>query len=88
MDHSFLSALILLLLVLAFYGLWLLYSGPEHSTFGAKGFAEWLGLFLWGFGAQVVALSFRDISFTLRQGEILGLYAVSCGTQQHNLPLP
>lgn len=55
---------ILLLLVLAFYGLWLLYSGPEHSTFGAKGFAEWLGLFLWGFGAQVVALSFRDISFT------------------------
>lgn len=55
---------LMLLLILAFYGLWLLYSGPEHATFGSKGFAEWLGLFLWGFGAQVVTLSFRDISFT------------------------
>lgn len=52
-----------LVLVLAFYGLSLLYAGPEHSTFGAKGFTEYLGLFLWGFGAQVVTLSFQDIQF-------------------------
>jgi hypothetical protein len=52
-----------LVFVVALYGLWLQYSGVEHSTFGSKGFTEYVGLFLWGFGAQVVAMNFQDIQF-------------------------
>jgi hypothetical protein len=57
-------AYLLLVIGLAFYGLWALYAGPEHATFGAKGFTEYLGLFLWGVGAQATAMTLQDIQFT------------------------
>jgi hypothetical protein len=52
-----------LIVAISLYGVWLQYSGVEHATFGSKGFTEYLGLFLWGFGAQVVAMNFQDIQF-------------------------
>jgi hypothetical protein len=57
-------AYLLLMIGLAFYGLWTLYIGPEHATFGAKGFTEYFALFLWGLGAQATAMTLRDIQFT------------------------
>jgi hypothetical protein len=51
-------------ILLSLYGLWLLYSGPEHPTFGSKGFSEYMGLLLWGFASQTVAMTIENIQFT------------------------
>jgi hypothetical protein len=54
------------IIVLSFYGLWILYGGTEHATFGAKGYPEYIALFLWGIAAQTVSMTLADVQFTRR----------------------
>lgn len=58
------AATILLLFALAVYGVFLLYAGPDNSTFGANGIADYVLLFLWGFGSDIVSKRLGDVTFT------------------------
>lgn len=57
------AATVFLLFALTVYGVFLLYTGPGNSTFGANGIADYVPLFLWGFGSDVVTKRLGDISF-------------------------
>jgi len=58
------AATVLLLFTLTVYGVFLLYGGPENSTFGANGIADYVPLFLWGFGSDVLTKRLQDVAFT------------------------
>jgi hypothetical protein len=51
-------------IALSFYGLWLLYGGTGHASFGAGGIPDYITLFLWGIAAQTVGMTLADIKFT------------------------
>lgn len=56
---------LLLLAVLAVYGMWQNYSGSDDvaATFGAQGIASYAIIFLWGFSSQIIASTLQTLKF-------------------------
>ena len=59
---------IVLLAVLAVYGMWQNYAGTDDvaATFGAQGIASYAIIFLWGFSSQIVASTLQTLRFDRR----------------------
>jgi hypothetical protein len=56
---------LLLLAVLALYGMWQNYSGSDDvaATFGAQGITSYTIIFLWGFSSQIIASTLQTLKF-------------------------
>jgi hypothetical protein len=55
---------VVLLVVLALYGVWYHYSTTDAQAFGSTGIAPFVNLFLWGITADIINKTLQNITFT------------------------